>query len=298
VLWAAVASTQNQPLVLFVLFLWLRGMVASPRRSRDVVLFSLAGLPALVPNAFFYLHFHVGSLLAREAASFSNVGVKKALELFFDPNIGMLPYLPVAVVVFVALLIRDAFVKRRVTTSVQLTIVLFVMALACTPTYLWNHGTTGPSRYVVWMLPLVFYALVDTLGRAGELRRPLTGVLGVAVALQAATVVAVGGFTPPLTQMTHTYMARFLLDHAPTLYRPSYEIFAVRTSHRMPEITYSREGGYRAELPPTPIIYRSEDRCRKALIRVGEAAQLEEQCGSLPAAALPTGAGLPTYVNF
>lgn len=299
VFWAAVASTQNQPLVLFVALLWIRGVMASRRRGRDAAVLALAGLPVLLPNLFFYVHYHTASLLAREAASVDNIGVRRALELFFDPNIGMLPYLPLAVLVFVALLARDIYSRRWSSSSVQFAPVLLLMALACTPTYLWNHGTTGPSRYVIWMLPLLFFSLVEAVEEVRKtLRRMYVGVIGTAALWQAVVVVAIGGFTPPLTQMSHTRLARFVLDHAPALYNPTPEIFAVRTSHHMPEITYSPATGYRAELPPTPIVYRREGRCRKALIVGNEWNELEEMCGTEVSRPASRTLGKAMYVNF
>jgi len=299
VFWAAVASTQNQPLVFFVALLWIRGVMTSRRRARDVSVLTLAALPVLLPDLFFYAHYGTASLLAREAASMDNVGIRRALELFFDPNIGMLPYLPLAVLLFVALMARDAFARRWSRPSLQFALVLLFMAFACTPTFLWNHGTTGPSRYVIWMLPLVFFALVDAVedGRT-PLRRMYVAAIGATALWQAIVVVAIGGFTPPLTQMSHTRLARFVLDHAPALYNPTPEIFAVRTSHHMPEITYAPTTGFRAELPPTPIVYRYQGRCRKALIVGDEWNELEKLCGGAVARPPIESPGKVRYVNF
>jgi hypothetical protein len=277
---AALAATQNPPLVFLVAWLAVRGVMRSRRRARECGLLALCALPAIVPFAFFAAHFGTASLIGSKATSWDNLSVRRAGELFFDLNVGMLPYLPVALAMFVGAVVRDLALERRATWAIQCAVVLFVLALACTPTYLWNHGTTGPSRYVIWMLPLVFVAI--TRGLDGPRRRLHAAATGAAIAFQATMVVAYGGLTPPLTQTSHTYVARFVLRHLPSLYNPSYEIFAVRTSHRMPEITYRPGAGYTASLPPTPIVFMDGERCRKALAAAGDGKALSARCGGVP----------------
>ena len=102
------------------------------------------------------------------------------------------------------------------------------MAVSAT-TENWNHGTAGPARYVVWMMPLIF----DSLVRQNVLRggRWMTGrlyatMLAIAITVQAAVVFLEGGLSPDeTTYLYHSRAAAFVLDHFPAAYQPSPNIF-------------------------------------------------------------------------
>lgn len=270
VFWAAVASTQNQPLVLLVAFLWVVGLVRSMHKRSDVGLLTAAALPAVLPNLFYLLKYGSPSLLAQEAASLDNVSLFKALELFFDLNVGMLPYIPLALVLFFGILARDAFIRRRVVFGHTFVPLLLAMMLACTPTILWNHGTTGPNRYVIWMLPLVFYVLANEISSSAPGRKLYCLALWTTIAVQFAIVLRFGGITPKNTQTHHTYLAKFVLNHFPALYNPTHEIFIARTLHRT-----SAE-------PEGPVVYYYKGECRKALVDITDQSELESLCRIIP----------------
>jgi hypothetical protein len=271
---ASIASTQNPPLVVLVAFLWFLGILNAERtvRWRRALDLTLAALPALVSPLFYQALFGVPSLAP---LSIHNVSLSRVLELLFDFNIGLLPYIPVTLALVTGLVGWEV-VRARPWRGTQLAAVLLVMMLGCAAIVTWNTASAGPSRYTIWMLPVVFYIAVasegasDLLSRSGGVYRK---ALVLAIGVQAAIVLSQGGLFAPDRSREHSYLARAVLNHFPAWYNPSYELFLARTPHQ-------------DSTAPHPCIYADGGRCRKALVkrRRGHAAQLIESCGFLPEA--------------
>ena len=178
ILAAAVAAGQSPNLVWLVLWFWLKGtgsvvgppgfgLTGTPPGRDRLVRASAATLPALLPAAFFYWHFGTPSLIARSGTNYENLSAWRALELFTDLNLGLLPYLPLTLMLWlVAGLVSLA--RPRTGAWVEFVLLPAVMAVSCTVTSNWNHGTSGPSRYAVWLLPLLFSSVVGLLQSLSE----------------------------------------------------------------------------------------------------------------------------------
>ncbi len=268
VLAAALASTQNPPLLLLALALageaiWDVWRAKAP--AGRVAAAAVALVPALVPSLFSLWQFGTPSVLSRGAASVANLSVARTLELVFDPNLGLLPYAPVVV----AGSLWAAWRARGRSPAWGL---ILAMAFLCTATCNWNSGTSGPARYAVWLYPLVLVALVRPDGsRTPPGRWAHPGLVGLAIASQALLIVSRGGMEPRSDYLRHSAAARFLLDRWPALYNPSYEIFVERTR--------------RTEEPfpsPTPVVYRYRGECRKALAQKRHLIALRAECGRDP----------------
>jgi len=276
---AAVASIQNPPLALLAVFEALRPTLArtvGPKsRARVWALVLAAGL-ALASPLFFLAQFSTPNLAAYETAGAQAMGIGKALGLILDPELGLVRYAPFTVALLLALVVVAV---RRPSRRVEgaLVVVLAAMMLLCSATGNWNHGTTGPSRYVVWMFPVIAYLL--TLGPAATdlLARPRgiwAAMLAVAVIAQGAVAVARGGVQSPLDYLQHSTMARTILDRWPAAYDPDFEVFRERTAHTEADL----DG---------PFIHERDGRCRKALARWKHADALRAHCGPIPDAARP-----------
>jgi hypothetical protein len=220
------------------------------------------------------LHFliELRSLLFNQEAKLRNISISKALELLFDLNIGMLPYIPIPLIISLGIMARDIVLKRKFSLSLQLFLVMLPMMVLCSSTNLWNHGTCGPNRYVIWMLPLVFYIViseVQSIPLQTLNRRIYLSLLWIAIAIQGFIVVYGGGFIPHETYIHHTPLARFVLNHFPALYNPTTEIFIKRTRRR-------------DELYDGIVVYYYNNKCRKALVKGKEEKQLIDLCGYIP----------------
>jgi hypothetical protein len=272
VLLAALASWQAPPLLLLVALLWTR--VAVPvfraRDRRGLATLTATAAVALVHPLFYLALFSTTSLCARESGmTLGHISAARAVELALDPNIGLLTHTAVAILLapFIALGGARGGGWRRL--EPQLVLAAAAIGLACTYNHNWNNGTSGPSRYALWLLPLLLYALSSS---AARLRASgAASVLGAAVLLQCATLIIRGGVLAPVDYLEHSASARALLDRWPALYNPTHEIFVERTEHA--DDVWG----------PPPHIYRNaQGACRKALIRQRNAERVEEVCGRIP----------------
>jgi hypothetical protein len=271
---AAIASIQNPPLALLAVVEALRpGLTDAPvpwSRGR-VWLSLLAGLLVLASPLFFLAQFRTPNLAAYETAGTHAMGIGKAASLMLDPELGLVRYAPLTVVLLVALVVMAA---RRPSRRVEgaLVIVLALMMLLSSATGNWNHGTTGPSRYVVWMFPVIAYLLTlgpTATGLLAGPRRTWAAALAVVVLAQVAVAAGRGGVRSPLDYLEHSTMARAILDRWPAAYDPNFEVFRERTAHTEVDL----DG---------PFIHERDGQCRKALARWKHADTLRARCGPIP----------------
>ena len=279
VLAAALASLQNPPLVVLVGFLWAGAAVPALRAGhlRPVGRATLGALPALASPAFFLGWFGVANLSVRPGEALESLSALRAPDLLFDLNLGMVRFLPIALALFLGLAARE-LVRGRPGPGAPLTAVLLATAWACTANSNWNNGTTGPSRYVAWLAPLVLFAVAHPAsalpGRQGRV------LLLAAVVLQGVVTIARGAFLSPYDYLEHSRPAQAVLERWPRLYAPAHEVFAERTL------------GHERGLEDL-VVYRRDGRCRKALARWRHGRELEEACGPHPPARAAFFAGRP-----
>ena len=274
--WAAVASTQNPPLALLVVFEASRPYLAGRPRwtARTLAALGAAALVALASPLFYFALFRTPSMVAGQATGVQPASAARALGLVFDLELGLVRYAPLTVAALlgaIPLVLRGR--ARRL--EVGLLAILAVMMLACSATGNWNHGTTGPSRYVVWLFPMMAYLLTlgPTASRLLAARPHLTRLaLIVVVAAQAVVAAARGGVLSPLDYLEHSTAARLVLDRRPSWYGPDHEVFRERTAHTEAEL-----GG--------PFVHQAGGRCRKALVQWKHAGVLQSLCGDPPPAA-------------
>lgn len=220
---AACGSMQNPP----VAFLAFAYVVAYAARNRhrlvgwQSVRVCVAAALVLVPSAFYYTLFGVPNLImAQGDSSISNITVARVLDVLFDPNMGLIAYVPgmlLAAMLAVALGMRNRDAK-----AYALAFVLLAMILMSASTSNWNSGAAGLMRYATWMLPLL--AWMATASKSLEWR---SSAWAAAVVLPQVIVLAA---TPmPLGANAFSPAARAILDHAPSLYSPPAEVFVDRT---------------------------------------------------------------------
>jgi hypothetical protein len=276
---AAIASVQNPPLALLAVFETARPrLVGLPvRRSRGHwAALAGAALVIFASPLFFVAQFRTPSLTAYETAGAHAVGLGKAVGLMLDPELGLVRYAPLTVgllVVLLPLVARGPF--RRVEGA--LLAVLALVMLACSATGNWNHGTSGPSRYVVWLFPIVAYLLAlggTAMALLGGGRRAYAAVLIAAVGAQVAAAASRGGVRSPLDYLDHSTLARAILDRWPAAYDPVEEVFRERTAHTEADVDM-------------PLIHLRDGQCRKALARWKHAEALRARCGEIPRSARP-----------
>jgi hypothetical protein len=259
ILFNSIAATQYQPLALLSLFLcgqWLWTQRASLRQRVPQVIGALASTAIVfVPGIFYYVHFGVPNLIAREGlASTKFMSVRKFVGLFIDLNGGMLLYTPgVLLFLSVATVWAIARARRRDPSGLLLLGSVLLIFAASTVQRNWNHPTFGVSRYALYgIAPSLMFI-------AGELRarvldsRLLLGLCALALGLQVAVHRADGWFVYRSNDAVHHSRASsYVLEHWPWLYSPHSEIFCERTAeHCWPDPT---NGETAAE--HLPVLYR------------------------------------------
>jgi hypothetical protein len=273
ILCVALAAMQNPPLVLLVIALWVEALRTAPdarARARAILPASLAALPVVWPFAFFEWRFGVPSVIARESTNASLASLRRVYELFFDLNLGLAPYAPLVVALFILSLARRG---GRLLGAGRV-LLLAAMAYACSVTANWNHGTSGPSRYTIWMLPVLLVGIGEADEAWGDSagawpRRSWRVLAAAAVAVQLLIVAGRGGLVQPPDFLSHSYAARFVLRHRPAWYNPSPEIFVPRTNGT----DFN---------PEAPAVYMERAECRKVWVRPAHARLLMDACGRLP----------------
>jgi hypothetical protein len=239
-------------------------------RWQDALSHAAPALLIALHPLFYYHHFGTFSIVARDATSLAKISLPRAVDLLFDLNLGLLPYIPLALLAYLAIVGRSLVVERRLTPALQLFGVLAAILLANTLQWNFNHGSSGPSRYVVWLTPIIFVTLAtEARGRRG------LATVGLAVALQAGIVWSRGGLIPRYDYLSHSPVARYVLEHAPWLYDPDYEVFIKRTLHAEGRATQG------------PYVYAVGGRCRKVLAKRSHEEQIRQRCGFVPEASLP-----------
>jgi hypothetical protein len=257
----ALASTQNPPLAPLAALLAFVAATRPPRDGRRMALAFAALLPALVPTIFYMTLFGRPSIMLGEAAAFESVSLSKASDLLVDLNMGLLPYVPGVVLLAMVALIVARGDRLRIALCWA---AFFAGALGASAGIVWNFGTSGPSRYAVWLSPFL-------IASAAHLARKRWGTVALAAALATQTLVLVTRL-PKWGEDDHTqhsYAARFVLSRWPASYNPHQDVFRDRTSPLFPN---------------GPRVFRDgAGTCRKALAQKRHAADLEAACGPLPA---------------
>lgn len=256
----AVASTQNAPLAPLAVALAIVAATRPPRSARRVAFTLAALLPAFVPTVFYLIHFGRPSIMLGESAAFASVSLSKAFSLLVDLNIGLVPYVPCVVVLALAALAVTRG-RERLAPAVCW-VAFFAGALGASAGIIWNFGTSGPSRYAVWLSPFL-------IASAAQLARKRWGVAALAAALAVQAVVLVTRL--PVwgedDHARHSYAATFALRRWPALYSPHPDVFLDRTPALF-------ENG--------PRVFRDGANCRKALAQKRHADALAAVCGPLP----------------
>lgn len=264
---AALGATQNQPILFLAVYYWGQGLRSSSTRTKDFIKLSLAIAIGLLPNLFYFIKFGKMTLLLNTPKCFTYPLVWRMMEMIFDPNIGIFLYLPVTMLIFFGMILKDGLQERRITRSIQLFLIMLLMIFLCTPARNWNFGTIGPTRHMIWMLPIVFYAIVTQ--DFFSPRKGLTIIfLVVAIIVQVLVVFL---YIPRFSYVEHSPVSRWLLRNFPSIYNPSHQIFADRTLHFELENT-----------KVFPIVYYSGRTCMKVLARKEDQEQVRRLCGFIP----------------
>jgi hypothetical protein len=233
----AAAATQNPPFAVLAGLAFLFGWARKKRAIlnwRTFPLWTAAGLLSLSNPAYYFLRYRIlNPIVAAGAAKLGSDPYtgKKMISILFDPDIGLFPDWPLALVLLVALVILAARKKAGLKSPVWLFLGLFSLILlrSQASTQNINHGGTYHiTRYALWYAPVFFLALWK-LFAALKASKPL---LRRTVMISAAALCLIQGWdyrpTRPETYLEQTRLSEFLYDRLPGLFDPHPEIFMER----------------------------------------------------------------------
>ena len=232
----SVAATQNPPFAVLAGLVFLFGFARRKRGlfGRHVPLWAAAGLLAVVNPAYYYFRYRVlNPIVAAGAAKVSPdvFTFKKMISIFIDPDIGLFPDWPLALVLLVALIVlgfnAKTGLKRRVWAFLGLACLILLWSQSSTQNF--NHGGTYHiSRYALWYIPVFFLALWRLLAALpadkAALRRRVVGAAVLLCLLQGWHYRP----TRPETYLEQTPLSTWLYDHVPALFNPHPEVFVER----------------------------------------------------------------------
>lgn len=195
-----------------------------------------------------------------------NISLKKLFEQFFDPNMGLLWYAPIVVVLGSIRLIKEK--KNKVILSVFLVFLASAFFYQTNPA--WHYGSSGfgPTRHILFMIPLLIYLTIQI---SRHYLKSALLLISFLVIWQLYSLSFNGFLFPnPDSTLYHTPYAQYLLDAYPELYNPTPEIFVDRTDHL--DLSY-----------PDDAIYKTgEEICKKAYVQPKTVNQLMYECGYIP----------------
>ncbi len=289
---AALAAAQTPPLAILavtpVLIAAWRGHWAGAARAAAGA--SVAGISA----AYYFVHFGQPTLLTRTNTDVALVSISRTASLLFDLNTGLLPYVPVLLFAGAWALARH--LDRRDARAVAVGLALAGLLAAVQVQVNWNSDGRGMHRYLVWMLPILAWLILEAWeGRARRL------IVGAAVVTSGAILL----FDPPgpANWLEHRAIARRVMQDAPALYNPPYEIFLERSAHGEPPPVWMLQGRHSGWMVALPVAHgRPSGEVTKMLVNRESAGLLAERFRIDPAylpelLARARTSSEPTYVH-
>lgn len=224
---------------------------------KEIGLYALCFVPCLVPVAITYWYFESFNMVAMTGITDYAGAPSRMLAYLFDLNLGLLPYVPLLLVLFVAVglcaIYKGAWKYVFAVVGVVATIAAFSL------TFHINCGMTGIARYNSWLMPMMLCTVVfavQTKVFIPKLCSTAITALGLSVCwcLFTVGVVAYGDLKG------HAFYwspyAEKVMSVAPQWYNPLPSTFNCRTNHI--------DGGYTIT---EPVIYEGQDGyVRKVLV--------------------------------
>lgn len=296
---SAIASTQNPPIIFlsglfftFNIFKFVTSKLELKQKIKNIIFSFFAISIAFLPYIFYYIYFGTPNLISKIGGTdFNLVSFKRILELFFDPGLGLFFFQPLATIIIFVVLIFSVFKfitsikeKSNIETIlnskyffyISLFIVLVLMLAFSASTTNWNHGSSGPSRYVIWsILPIGIFFILELIQNLGKFKRINTKrfivVILVLSIIYCSAILFLGGDLVPNGRFGNggfNIFQRIVMNYFPGIYNPDIQIFQSRA-----ECNFTAEG-----CEDNIWIYYKNGRCRKALVKNGFEDELNVLC--------------------
>lgn len=228
---------------------------------KEIALYALCYTPCLIPVGITYAIFSRFNAVASITGmtDYSEIGSRMVMYLF-DLNLGLLPYVPLLLILLV-ILTGMALAKKKWKYIFAFCGIMGTIAAYSIMHHI-NCGMTGIARYNAWLLPVViitvFYGVNSgLLNICFEKIAKRAEVFSVAWCIFAVTLVA---YWPNSGNYFYwTAFAEWAMEYVPGLYNPLPSTFHSRTDHI--------DGGY--EITAPSIYCNANGYVRKILVPEG-----------------------------
>lgn len=225
------------------------------RNIKDILLYALSFVPALLPMA--YNIYEVGriNLTATAGTIKASSGIGESVfdrfvAYVFDLNYGMWPYYSVIMIVAAVLIVFA--VKNKSFRYIELLVMYILNALLFSLMPHINCGMTGIARYNCWAALYMLFAVVlftQIIMKDNSWRIVINVSIICGIISCYSIVDSYGTVNAEKTYYTYWYpKAEKMLDKHPELYNPLHSTFNSRVTHV--------DGGYEYE---TPVVYSARD---------------------------------------
>ncbi len=226
VLCSSLASLQNPPIAVLTGILVILGWREFSYKLQNLLYLLLISSISSAPYLYSFYFFHTSNpQMYIGAASLAFISWDRIAGLFIDLNSGMLPYIPIILLISVIMIPYSVFIKHDYRIIIIWSITLG-LAIASTTTLNWNCGIMYIFRYAVWILPLLIVITV----LLSEYTTHYLATLLLLIALISTGLITTGCLLDHRgdNYLTFNHLSKEIMVMYPGLYDPNYEIFGER----------------------------------------------------------------------
>lgn len=221
----ACASLQNPAAAVVPFFMMIRELCIlfknfSKQTLIKFIISTLISCIVFIPYIFYYYFFEKFSLIGEYATDLNSICIAKILSLFFDLNFGLIIYCPI----LLGMTVYGVIKKDKLSIISLITVVLF--AIIDSAQINWNPGIHLLNRYSYWMIPVLLFGCFNIIQSFSD--RWKKGIIITNLIL----ILPWYAYTRTNAASLHIKfqpVATLVLNIAPALYNPQYEVFAERT---------------------------------------------------------------------
>lgn len=229
----------------------------------DIIKAGLCYIPFFLPIIQTIFNFQKLNIVA-SVASESEFKFGKAMGYLFDLNLGILPYVPIILILYFIFMIIGLY-RHNYGTLLQLVGVVGIFYVICNQRQI-NSGMNGIMRYNIWIIPIMIFYIIMHKDYIKFNKKFIDILLIISAMITSIVFLASGNFTSSkFSSVQFSPWTKLIMNYIPDTYNPYHGIFITRTLNQE---LYSVD---------FPVIYRdAEGYVRKILLTEKTVNQLND----------------------
>jgi len=227
--------------------------------TTKIILHGFCYVPGVLPVILTFFRFGTVSLVA-DVARESKYLIKKALDYIFDLNLGIFPYEPIILLLFIIMIVIG--LKRYTCDSLLNLLGIGGIFYIISNQLQINSGMQFIMRYNVWIIPMMIFFVILNWEKIWKTEKGLS-IVGISECIITAVItmyITFGGGYFTCNQFSP--WAKWVMNIAPGLYNPTHGIF------------YSRVTGQESYYSAQPIIYTNNNGHVRKILLSAQAEQI------------------------